>query len=359
MSSASPPPPGLRVPLSFPLSLAPGLSRESNAVVGKPLYSARVPRSLEQGWCGQSCRGRSPESVWGRSTALLLGWLETAHRTRSLGLHLKVHFRPEQGRQPHPGQRVEPGDRLLLLDLVSEALDLQALHLDDSPRFFLRVQSHGRRDARQVLTGHCRGQSRTSMGLLWDCCKAWLKAAPPPFPLQALPPHTLTEQLPGGGPLTSASGAEAHSVSSLRPSSHPRATFFLGLSLGDAGVSEGPQLIPLPDLPSSPLSTEVLGLHASSAPTLRLPLSPHTQELSFQRNVCLFLTEFRPHLPGFTYQRGSSEIYFLFCPVRPTVNFSCHLVGTLGTRNASTRCPRQPAQPKPEITQQPRVLMAH
>lgn len=249
MSSASPPPPGLRVPLSFPLSLAPGLSRESNAVVGKPLYSARVPRSLEQGWCGQSCRGRSPESVWGRSTALLLGWLETAHRTRSLGLHLKVHFRPEQGRQPHPGQRVEPGDRLLLLDLVSEALDLQALHLDDSPRFFLRVQSHGRRDARQVLTGHCRGQSRTSMGLLWDCCKAWLKAAPPPFPLQALPPHTLTEQLQGGDPSLALLGRKLTPVSSLRPSSHPRATLVLGLSLGDAGVSEGPQLIPLPDLP--------------------------------------------------------------------------------------------------------------
>lgn len=59
---------------------------------------------------------------------------------------------------------MEARDLLLLLDLVSQALDLQALHLDDSPSFFLHIQPHGGRDTGQVLAGHCRGQGRVRVG---------------------------------------------------------------------------------------------------------------------------------------------------------------------------------------------------
>lgn len=77
-------------------------------------------------------------------------------------MHFKIHIRVGEGREPNSGNGVEARDLLLLLDLVSEAADFQALHLDDSPGFLLFTQSHSRADAGHVLGESCEGQSRVT-----------------------------------------------------------------------------------------------------------------------------------------------------------------------------------------------------
>lgn len=115
-------------------------------------------------------------------------WLELAHQRGSLGLRLEVHVFPGEGRKPRSSEGVEAGDLLLLLNLVSEALDFLALHFNDSPRLFLLVQSHGGCHAERIFTGHWEGQSRTNSGLLLDKGKAFSKPAYPLF-LPPCPPN--------------------------------------------------------------------------------------------------------------------------------------------------------------------------
>lgn len=83
-------------------------------------------------------------------------------------MHFKIHIRVDDGREPNSGDGVEAWDLLLLLDLVSEAADFQALHLDDSPGLLLFIQPHSRGGADYVLAEHCRGQSRFTVACLRD-----------------------------------------------------------------------------------------------------------------------------------------------------------------------------------------------
>lgn len=84
-------------------------------------------------------------------------------------MYFKIHIRVNEGRKPNSGDGVEAWDLLLLLDLVSEAADFQALHLDDSPGFFLFIQPHSRTGADYVLDEHCKGQSRITAACLLNC----------------------------------------------------------------------------------------------------------------------------------------------------------------------------------------------
>lgn len=128
-----------------------------------------------------------------RCAALPLVWLEVAHQRESLVGHPSVHLgyrmNPRsEGRKPNSTDGVEPWDLLLFLDLVSEALDFLALHFNNSPSFFLLVQSHGGSDAVCGLTGPCKGQSRMNAGLSSDCS---ISSLPPSLPPQSFIEHLL------------------------------------------------------------------------------------------------------------------------------------------------------------------------
>lgn len=81
-------------------------------------------------------------------------------------MHFKIHFRVDEGRKPQASDGVEAWDLLLLLDLVSEAADFQALHLDDSPGFLLFIQPHSRTGADYILAEHWKGQTRITAASL-------------------------------------------------------------------------------------------------------------------------------------------------------------------------------------------------
>lgn len=78
-------------------------------------------------------------------------------------MHFKIHIRVNERRKPNSGDGVEAWDLLLLLDLVSEAADFQALHLYDPPGFLLFIQPHSRSGANCVLDEHCQGQSKITV----------------------------------------------------------------------------------------------------------------------------------------------------------------------------------------------------
>lgn len=127
-----------------------------------------------------------------RCAALPLVWLEVARQRESLVGHLSVQLDQRmnpraEGRKANSTDGVEPWNLLLLLDLVSEALDFSALHFNNSPHFFLLVQSHGGSDAVGGLAGPWKGQSRMNGGLSLDGSMSPL----PPF----LPPQSFIEHL--------------------------------------------------------------------------------------------------------------------------------------------------------------------
>lgn len=93
-------------------------------VVGKHLYSAHVPSSPgQEREVGVASATGTGGTARGRLGTEAQGHLPMAHQRGSVGLHLKVHFGLDQGRKPNSSEGVEAWHPLLLLDLVSEALD--------------------------------------------------------------------------------------------------------------------------------------------------------------------------------------------------------------------------------------------